>query len=191
MEPNIGANTGGEDVKMDPPNPEYLKCLMEMGISQTTAEQALRTTNNSSLEAAASCALELHEVSDEENWEDIDENFKMVFVVNSSLKMGVGKIAAQVAHAAVDLYKLCLLNKAEECVKLACWQDSGEKKIVLSGKDELELIDLAKKALELNIPHYVVRDAGLTEVPENSLTVLGLFGTEEEVDKVTKHLRLL
>ena len=31
----------------------------------------------------------------------------MVFVVNTSLKMGSGKMAAQVGHAAVGLYKLC------------------------------------------------------------------------------------
>jgi hypothetical protein len=32
---------------------------------------------------------------------------KMIFVVNTSLKMGAGKMAAQVAHASVALYKLC------------------------------------------------------------------------------------
>lgn len=40
---------------------------------------------------------ELHGLSDLENLEDEDlQFFKMILVVNTSLKMGVGKIAAQV-----------------------------------------------------------------------------------------------
>jgi peptidyl-tRNA hydrolase len=42
----------------------------------------------------------------------------MVFVVNTSLKMGAGKMAAQVGHAAVALYRLCQQN---EEVNLIFW----------------------------------------------------------------------
>lgn len=66
-----------------------------------------------------------------------------------------------------------------------------EKKVVLNGKNEDELLALDKKAEDLNVSHYLVRDAGLTEIPADSLTVLGLFGTEEEVDRISRHLRLL
>jgi len=51
---------------------------------------------------------------------------------------------------------------------------------------------LTKKAQEVNnLEYYVVVDAGRTEIPEGSLTVLGLFGAVEQVDKVTKELPLL
>lgn len=52
-------------------------------------------TNNESLEIAATQALELMD-GGSDNWEDIIESYKMVFVVNTALEMGVGKTAAQV-----------------------------------------------------------------------------------------------
>ncbi|XP_014271597.1 probable peptidyl-tRNA hydrolase 2 [Halyomorpha halys] len=171
-------------------NQEYLNSLLEMGIPEDIAIQALNITNNESLEIAATQALELMDGGSDDNWEDICESFKMVFVINSELGMGVGKTAAQVAHAAVGLYKI-LMNKPEECAKLDSWQEEGEKKIVLRGTNEGHLKELTTLAASYNIPHYAVRDAGLTEIPANSFTVLGLFGLEEEVDKVTKKLRLL
>lgn len=55
--------------------------------------------------------------NDSEDSEDDDDDdggdddgrcnyFKMTFVVNTSLKMGIGKIAAQVAHACLGLYRI-------------------------------------------------------------------------------------
>lgn len=41
-----------------------------------------------------------------EEEESSDLNYKMVFVVNTALNMGVGKIASQVAHACLGVYKL-------------------------------------------------------------------------------------
>lgn len=70
----------------------------------------MRKTKNSTLEAAASCALELHEESDED-WVDVDESCKMVLIVNSSLNMGVGKLAAQVRL--IQYYRFATLNNRE------------------------------------------------------------------------------
>lgn len=36
----------------------------------------------------------------------INRQHKMVFVVNMSLKMGAGKLAAQVGHATLGVYRL-------------------------------------------------------------------------------------
>ena len=49
----------------------------------------------------------------------------MVFVVNDSLKMGVGKIAAQVGHAAVGLYRQLLETKGQYAHLLEQWQENG------------------------------------------------------------------
>ena len=50
---------------------------------------------------------------------------KMVFVVNSELKMGVGKIAAQVAHAGLAIQKK-LLQGSDKMRNLANeWEEMG------------------------------------------------------------------
>ena len=51
--------------------------------------------------------------------------YKMVFVVNTELNMGVGKIAAQVGHAAVGLYKIMSSQPQKYDHMLAQWDDFG------------------------------------------------------------------
>ena len=51
--------------------------------------------------------------------------YKMVFVVNTELNMGVGKIAAQVGHAAVGLYRILSSQAQKYDHKLAQWDDFG------------------------------------------------------------------
>lgn len=42
---------------------------------------------------------------EEEDFEDLEEDYKMIFLVRMDLKMGLGKVAAQVAHATLKAYK--------------------------------------------------------------------------------------
>lgn len=56
---------------------------------------------------------------------DESDLYKMVFVVNSSLKMGVGKIAAQVAHASLGLYKMMVENQQRFGEMLLTWEQLG------------------------------------------------------------------
>lgn len=61
--------------------------------------------------------------SDEDDFLTSD-TFKMVFIVNSELNMGVGKVAAQVAHAALNLFR----NMMEDELKaemLMAWGHLG------------------------------------------------------------------
>lgn len=67
----------------------------------------------------------------------------------------------------------------------------SEKKIVLKGNDEVHLLSLYEKAKCHKIPCYVVRDAGHTQIAPNSVTVLSLFGLEDEVNEITGKLNLL
>jgi hypothetical protein len=59
---------------------------------------------NQSVELAAAYLLN-SETSDEfgesleDDWEDVEYNFKMVFVVNTELNMSIGKTAAQVSFS--------------------------------------------------------------------------------------------
>ena len=67
--------------------------------------------------------------SDDFDEEDIPE-FKMVFVVNMSLEMGPGKVAAQVGHAALGVQRV-LSSKAKSgkykvsTTDIGLWQDFG------------------------------------------------------------------
>ncbi|HIQ50640.1 MAG TPA: aminoacyl-tRNA hydrolase [Nautiliaceae bacterium] len=118
---------------------------------------------------------------------------KQVFLVNKELKMGKGKICAQVAHASISCYeKMLLLSKTDKKIKdiLENWKKEGQKKIVLKAslKEILEL----KNKLENKIPLCLIRDKGLTQVPEGAITVLGIGPWyEEEIDKYTKDFKLL
>jgi len=66
-----------------------------------------------------------------------------------------------------------------------------EKKVVLRGDDLSHIRELEKQATSFDVPTYLVHDAGRTEVPSDSLTVLALFGREEQVNAITGNLSLL
>ena len=57
---------------------------------------------------------------------------KMVLVVRTDLQMGKGKIAAQCAHAAVDLYKKASV-KTPDLVKQ--WETFGQAKVTLKAPE--------------------------------------------------------
>ena len=60
-----------------------------------------------------------------EGFLDTSDFYKMVFVINSQLKMGVGKVAAQVGHASVGLYKLLASNQQKNGEMLLQWEQFG------------------------------------------------------------------
>jgi PTH2 family peptidyl-tRNA hydrolase len=115
----------------------------------------------------------------------------MIFVVNSELEMGVGKIAAQVAHAALGMHQILLQNEAKFADSLIKWFELGETKIVLRGDSTAHLLRLEQQAMDAGLPAYIVQDAGKTQVSAGSVTVLCLFGRIDIVDSVTGDLRLL
>ena len=63
--------------------------------------------------------------SSEDELLDASDFYKMVFVVNGELGMGVGKVSAQVAHAALNLYRLLVENAAAHNEMLLCWEQFG------------------------------------------------------------------
>jgi peptidyl-tRNA hydrolase len=122
-------------------------------------------------------------------WGYSDAPYKMVLCVNQELSMGKGKIAAQCCHASVGCYK----RAKKQCPKaLRTWEISGCAKIALKcpTQDELEII--AAKAVERDIPIYLVEDAGRTQIAAGSRTVLGLGPAPTNVfEDVTSHLKLM
>tara|TARA_B100000579_G_scaffold435285_1_gene458159 strand:- start:106 stop:525 length:420 start_codon:yes stop_codon:yes gene_type:complete len=119
----------------------------------------------------------------------VDEDIKMIFIVNSELKMGKGKIAAQVGHAAVS----STLKSGEKNPELLeAWLASGQKKICVKGEDAGHLLQLEKQCKEIGITAVKIHDAGHTQIPTGSLTVLSLGPDMESIlDKVSGDLKLL
>ena len=116
-------------------------------------------------------------------------SYKQVIVVRSDLKMSRGKIAAQVGHAAV--------SAAEEAHRhhkawWEAWLSEGQCKIAVKVKNEKELLELEKQAKELALPNALIVDRGLTEIPPNTVTCLGIGpAPAEKVDRITGRLPLL
>ncbi|MGC9345514.1 MAG: peptidyl-tRNA hydrolase Pth2, partial [Candidatus Bathyarchaeales archaeon] len=98
-------------------------------------------------------------------------HYKQVIVFRSDLKMSRGKIAAQAGHAAV--------SAAEDARKhykewWKAWIKEGQCKIAVRVKSEKELLELEKQAKELVLPCALIIDRGLTEVPPETVTCLGI-----------------
>jgi len=115
--------------------------------------------------------------------------YKQVIVFRGDLKIGKGKIAAQAGHAAV--------SAAEEAHKRhrtwwEAWLFEGQRKIAVKVKDEKELIELETQAKELGLPNALIVDRGLTQIPEGTVTCLGIGPAPAAlVDKLTGKLPLL
>jgi peptidyl-tRNA hydrolase len=130
----------------------------------------------------------------------------MYLVVRETLGMGVGKIAAQCAHASQMLllkYVRHLYEDPYQMMKSApdwnvkeggdmwyvdfCeWLNSSFRKVVLKADDK----EWAKLKELPN--HIIVVDAGLTEIASGSETVLGFFPMKKsQVPKAIKKLQVL
>lgn len=109
---------------------------------------------------------------------------KQVIVVRGDLKLSKGKLAAQVAHAAVSAAEISKFKKQ--------WLAEGQKKIVLECESLDDLLEIYEKSKKLSIPTSLIQDAGLTEIPQNTITCVGIGPDEEEkINGITKNLKLL
>tara|TARA_B100000029_G_scaffold507830_1_gene593299 strand:+ start:1330 stop:1683 length:354 start_codon:yes stop_codon:yes gene_type:complete len=109
--------------------------------------------------------------------------YKLVVVVRTDLGISKGKIAAQVAHAAVNC---ALKSKKSDSTNFRKWFDEGQKKVVVKGENESTLRTLQQYARESGIVSSIVTDAGLTEIPSGTVTCLGIGpATETQIDSIT------
>ncbi len=115
--------------------------------------------------------------------------YKQVIAVRTDLKMGKGKLAVQVGHAAV--------SAAEEARRKhskwwQAWLEEGQCKLTVKVKSLTELLDLEREAIHMKLPHYLVTDRGLTQLPSGTVTCLGIGPAPSiQVDKLTGKLPLL
>jgi PTH2 family peptidyl-tRNA hydrolase len=68
----------------------------------------------------------------------------------------------------------------------------GQKKVTVKVVDEKELGELEEGADQLGLPHALIVDRGLTEVPEGTITCLGIGPAPSGmIDRLTGKLKLL
>ncbi|HEX2022317.1 MAG TPA: peptidyl-tRNA hydrolase Pth2 [Candidatus Thermoplasmatota archaeon] len=113
---------------------------------------------------------------------------KLVVVARKDLKLSAGKLAAQVGHASVD----CALKaKRHQPDVFDRWHAEGQKKVVVKAEKEADLFRLKLEAEKLGLTTALIADAGHTELPAGTITVLGVGpGREQDVDRVTGSLAL-
>jgi PTH2 family peptidyl-tRNA hydrolase len=124
---------------------------------------------------------------------------KQVIVVRKDLKMGWGKMAAQVSHASQAAAHTNYLimdgyvwgYAPPECVKE--WLRNSFTKVCVWAKDFDELIEMHDKARNAGLPCSLIKDSGRTVfkgVPTYTTVGVGP-GEVSEIDKITGHLRLI
>lgn len=115
--------------------------------------------------------------------------YKLVVVARKDLKLSAGKLAAQVAHAAVDCALKALRNDERT---FQAWHREGQKKVVVRAETLDELHVLKEEAEAKRLSTALISDAGLTEIPAGTVTVLGIGpGPNEVLDRITGHLSLV
>lgn len=115
--------------------------------------------------------------------------YKMVFVVNKSLKNRSGTVAAQVGHVTLAIYKL-VTSTGEGKAQIVMWEISGQRKIVAKAENTEQLMDIVKEANEVGLITYLVQDRDNIPILHESNSVLGVFGSTSIIDKVTGRLKL-
>ncbi len=115
--------------------------------------------------------------------------YKQVIAVRTDLGMSRGKMAVQVAHGSVSAAERARVTKQEEW---RAWMREGQKKVAVKVISEEEVLELRRQAITHSLPHAIIRDAGMTELPPGTLTVIGIGpAMTQAVDEVTKDLKLL
>ena len=113
---------------------------------------------------------------------------KQVIAVRTDLKMGKGKIAAQVGHA-------CVLASEMARVSYHDWWEAwwgGQEKVVLKVSSYGDLEHIRREAARLKLPYYMVTDAGHTQLSPGTVTCVSVGPAPERIiDSITGDLPLL
>lgn len=113
----------------------------------------------------------------------------MVIAMRKDIKLSLGKMAAQAAHAAVSC---SFASKKKNPLVFEKWYAEGQRKIVVKVDTLRELYELKASAESMGVVSSTVIDAGLTEVPPGTVTCIGFGpGSNEVLDKLTGHLKLM
>jgi len=117
---------------------------------------------------------------------------KQVIVIRADLDLSGGKAVAQGGHAVMGAYFDSMARWGPIGPDMVeAWEDGGKAKVCLAIHSEEELLALAEECEKKNMGHYLVRDAGRTEVEPLTPTALGIGPDfSRHIDKITGHLGL-
>ncbi|MFQ3343559.1 MAG: peptidyl-tRNA hydrolase Pth2 [Candidatus Poseidoniales archaeon] len=118
-----------------------------------------------------------------------DYETTMILVTRSDLNLSKGKLAAQCSHATAE----CILKaKRQSPTILEKYLKSGARKIVCSVSSLDSLKRIFGEAKEAGLICHMVTDAGHTEIPSGTVTVVGIGpGIRNSIDQITSSLPLL
>ena len=115
-----------------------------------------------------------------------DGDMKQVIVVNAALNLPPGKMAAQVAHAAVGAF----LSSPRD--SQADWLRAGMPKIVVQCDSAEALLSILAAAEAAGLPALLIRDAGRTVVEAGTPTCVGIGPDRaQNIDPLTRDLKLV
>jgi peptidyl-tRNA hydrolase, PTH2 family len=112
---------------------------------------------------------------------------KLAIVVRADLKMGRGKIAVQVAHAAVAAVLACFGGAV-----FHKWLEDGQPKVVLKAPTAEVLNDVIDRARAAGLRVEPVHDAGRTQVAAGTLTCCAIGpAPRDQLEAISASLTLL
>jgi PTH2 family peptidyl-tRNA hydrolase len=115
--------------------------------------------------------------------------FKQVIAVRRDLEMGKGKMAVQVAHAAVSAAEEARKRFAEWW---EAWLSEGQCKVAVRVDSLEEILQLERRSRELRLPFALITDRGFTQIDPGTTTCLGIGPAPSSlVDTLTGNLSLL
>lgn len=113
---------------------------------------------------------------------------KQVICVREDLKMSRGKLAVQVAHGSLGAYDAARVSHMRWITE---WKYTGQTKICLSLANEKHMDEVLAAVIAAKLPYIVITDAGITEIPEGTRTVLAIGPcATEAIDAITGSLHL-
>ena len=117
------------------------------------------------------------------------DEYKQVILIRTDLKMGTGKKCAQSCHASISSADLVRTRNKDVWKK---WKNAGQKKVILRVSGMEELKEIVQKLEKNQITHFLIKDAGLTQLTPGTTTALGIGpAVSETLDKITGDLKLL
>jgi peptidyl-tRNA hydrolase, PTH2 family len=116
-----------------------------------------------------------------------DGDYALSIIINTDYKMSKGKVVSQICHAMSGVMTYLFHNDPK---LLQVWKEHSEPKIVLraSGAELKDIVQLARKS---SVHYHRVHDAGRTQVPPGSNTVVAIGpAPKEKLALITGTLKL-
>lgn len=114
--------------------------------------------------------------------------YSITLVIRKDLDMKAGKVGAQCTHAALGA---CYQKLDSKKVKAFLKASKSRRAVTLRVNNLAELEAVEKKARESGLNTYIQVDAGLTQVPADTATVLAIGPDDpERIHEITENLKL-